>query len=182
MEDKKYNEVDTLKLYVKTNKADDLKKSYSYFGYTLTNESPNSKYEDIVDLEFERPHKIPNKDELQLLQVYMEENVNKLAKTEKNKHSKSTSFGLCFGICCLAFILLGAYLVLKVSTLLGLIFGVVSIILGIAVGIVTTIVTIEILKKEKVSFEETQKQLTSNTSEICAKAKKLVGGQNAKNK
>lgn len=182
MENKNYNDFDTLKLYVKKNKVDDLKKSYSCFGYELTSESPNNKYEDIVDLEFERPHKISNKDELQLLQVYMEENVNKLAKTEKNKHSKSTIFGLIFGPLCLAFVLFGAYLVLKVQTPLGLIFGVVSIILGIAVGIVTTIVSIEISKKEKITFEEIKNQLNSNTSEICAKAKKLLGGQNAKNK
>ena len=107
----------------------------------------------------------------------MEENVNKLAKTEKNKHSKSTTFGLTLGPLCLAFILFGACLVLKVQTLLGL-----SIILGIAVGIVTTIVSIEISKKEKISFEEIKNQLNTNTSEICAKAKKLVGGKNAKNK
>ena len=180
MERKRYNDFDTFKIYVKKIKAEEVKNNYQSFGYTLISETPNERYEDILNLEFERPHKIKNKDELQLLQVYMEENVNELAKLERNKPSKSTAFDLFFGALCLAFVALGAYFVLKIQTILGLIFGVISIIFGIAIGIVTTIVSIEISKQEKKTFNEKQTNLTENTIKICDEAKKLLGGQNAK--
>ena len=73
---KKEIEYDELRLYVKKTKKDEIVNHYKVFGWNLVSINENKRYEDIVDLEFKRPHKIKEKDELQLLQVYMEENVN----------------------------------------------------------------------------------------------------------
>lgn len=181
MKTKNYNDFDIFKIYVKKNKSTEVIENYKSFGYELVEETPNERYEDILNLEFQRPHKIHNKDDLQLLQVYMEENVNDQAKLEKNKHSKSTIFGLCFGSLCLAFILLGAYLVLKIATVIGMIFGIISIVFGIAIGVVTIIVTIEMIKKEKIVFEKKHKEIVANTKSVCLEAEKLLGGKHGKN-
>ena len=64
-----YENYDTLNLYVKKIKAEEIKERYKNFGWILFNEQENATYEDILDLTFTRPHKIENKDELQLMQV-----------------------------------------------------------------------------------------------------------------
>lgn len=176
MKTNNYNEFDTFKIYVKESKRDEVVKNYEAFGYFITKEEPNKHYDDILNLEFERPHKIENKDELQLLQIYMEENVNKIAKLEKQKHSKSTTLGLSTGLLCLAFIVLGAYLVLKTQTAINMIFGIISIVVGITIGILTIIFTTEITKKENKQFDENINLINQDTQKIISQAKKLAGG------
>ena len=119
-----YINYDSLKLYVKKNKSKEIIEHYKLFGWEVLEEFENKKYEDILDLTFCRPHKIKNKDELQLLQVYMEERLNEQAKIEKHKHSKTTSIGLCLGVIGVGLITLGLLACLKVIMFVSLIGGI----------------------------------------------------------
>lgn len=179
-ESKRYNDFDNIKLFVKKNKSKEIISHYESFGFSLVFEKENDRYDDIIDLEFERPHNIKNKDELQLLQVYMEETVNGLAKIERNKHTKSLIFALTSSVFALAFIFLGAYLVLKIASLWGLIWGVASVIVGTAIAIVTILFSFSMFKKEKSDFEKIKIKLNKEISQICSDAKSLVGGKKCK--
>ena len=108
-----YKEYDTLTLYVKKNKSTGIIKHYKIFGWELVEEADNNMYADLVDLTFIRSHKIKNKDELQLQQVYMEETLNKLGKLDKFKHAKSASVGLSVGTIILAFIVFAVIINIK---------------------------------------------------------------------
>ena len=77
------NKFDTLNLFVKKIKRQDVVDTYTSLGWKLLTEKENDRYEDIIDLTFLRPHKIQNKDQLQLMQVYTEDNLNEIAKLEK---------------------------------------------------------------------------------------------------
>lgn len=172
-----YNEYDSLSLYVKTEKRDEIIEHYKLFKWELFKEVLNSKYEDIVDLTFIRPHKIENKDELQLLQVYMEERINGISKLEKNKHSIATAFGLGFGVGGLVLISLALIfyynLLGSLKLWLSITFGVVGFIFVVLFAVVLPWV----IKKEKEKFSVNFQKQTEALSDICEKAKVLVGGE-----
>ena len=178
MNQKKYNDFDTLTLYVKKLKAVEIIESYKTFGWELVEECENKRYEDIVDLTFNRPHKIKNKDELQLLQIYMENNLNAKAKLEKNKHQKSTSFGLIFGVLGLILMLNGFLHIFGVLEGFKLIGGIVIASIGFMFLITTLIVIPKLLNKEHSYFKEKHALYEHEIDEICKKATSLLGGEN----
>lgn len=101
MEDK-----DNLHLYAKKSKLNLVEECYESLGWQKTAQEENKRYDDLVDLSFERPHKINNKDDLQLLQIHMEHHLNKLGRIERRKYFKSLIFGVSLCI-------LGLYMLLS---------------------------------------------------------------------
>lgn len=175
-----YNEFDKITIYAKKTKTEEIINHYKVFGWEVVEEVENNRYEDIVDLTFCRPHKIENKDELQLLQIYMEERLNEIAKIERNKNAKTTSFGLCFGVVSFALIVVGILAILKVLDIFGLIGGVTITVLGVILMIITTIVLPRTYKKEKIDYDAKHIQLEEEVNQILERVRK--GGQsNEKN-
>ena len=169
---------DNLTIYVKRGKLDEIVSRYNLFGWTLAKELENDRYEDIVDLTFTRPHKIKDKDELQLLQVYMEEKMNKLGKAEKFKHSFSTILALCLGVLGLALMVLGGLSCLNLISLFGLIGGAIAVSLGGLFIILTSIFIPKLVKKENVKFYHIRKELENQINEICKRTSSLTGEKN----
>lgn len=170
-----YINYDSLKLYVKKNKSKEIIEHYKLFGWEVLEEFENKKYEDILDLTFCRPHKIKNKDELQLLQVYMEERLNEQAKIEKHKHSKTTSIGLCLGVIGVGLITLGLLACLKVIMFVSLIGGILLAVSGLVFVAVSLIILPKIYKKEKIIYEEKNDQLSTELENIFDRVKTLAG-------
>ena len=139
------NKFDLLSLYVKRNKKDEILQYYQCFNWKLKEENANKMYVDIVDLVLIRPHTLCNKDNLQLLQVYMEESLNKKAKLEQKKYPRSTSCGF-----------VGMFIVL-VSLVFSLVFklnllnvvGQVLFMLCVLLGVVAIVVVIVVVSKKK---------------------------------
>lgn len=170
-------EYDNLTLYVKKTKAEDVVKHYHKFGWELVSNEENKRYEDIVDLAFKRPHKIEEKDELQLLQVYMEENLNKTAKLERNKYSKTTAFALFFGVIGLTLFVLSVLNAVKVLNWYGLVTLIILGSVGLVFLIITAIFTPMLFKKDKINFNLQKNNLSEELSIICKKASILTGGK-----
>ncbi len=178
MRTKKYNDYDNLTLYVKKVKAQQIIENYKTFGWQLVSEADNKQYEDIVDLTFERPHKTENKDELQLMQVYMEDKLNAIGKLEKNKHPKTTSFGLIFGVMGLALIVFAILFNFGVLASLNTVYCIVMGSVGLLFLILTFIVIPKLYKKELNHFKTTHAVYEMELKEICKKATTLSGGEN----
>ena len=140
MENFDYNNFDKLNLFVKKQKLQDVINTYSSLGWKLVEKKDNKKYVDIIDITFLRPHNLKNKDDLQLIQVYVEDNLNDIAKLEKYKHSQTPTVGLSLG--CLIFLLLfvGINLIVTSQLLILAIFLII-------VSIVLTILQIKLLKR-----------------------------------
>lgn len=169
-----YKNYDTLTLYVKKEKQQEIAQYYFSFGWELAVQGENKRYEDINDFTFVRLHKIKNKDELQLLQVYMEEDINQLAKLDKQKYAKSTALGLCLGIFGFLSMSLGLLFFLNFlpqSLLGGLIFSV----LGIGLIVLMIVLLPRLIKKEKEIYSQKYKILDKNLHNTIEKAKLLVG-------
>ena len=171
-------ENDSLTIYVKKSKSNEIKENYSLFGWQVVSEAENRRYEDILDITFSRPHKISHKDELQLYQVYMEERINHQVKLERNQRSKTTAFGLCFGVFGVALFVMGILSCCGVVSMFGVIPSLVMSVLGIAVLIVGGIFVPKILKKEKSIFEINNKKINQEINVIKNKVLSLNGGKN----
>lgn len=175
-----YKNYDVLNLYVKRNKLEDIINKYSIFGWELEKQEDNKQYEDIVDLTFVRPHKIKNKDEVQLLQVYMEERLNKVGQLERNKNAKTTSLALIFGVIGIALLSLGALDL--IFRFFGIWFAtdIVFLVLGIILALTGAFVVPKTYKKEKVDFDSKISVLELEIDNICERVKTLMGGKNGK--
>ncbi|MBQ8749292.1 MAG: hypothetical protein IJW32_06025 [Clostridia bacterium] len=169
-----YNDYDTIKLYVKKSKQDSIIRHYQILGWQVYETQDNNKYDDIVDLTLIREHKIKNKDELQLLQVYMEENFNETAKLEKEKHSKTTILGLCFGVFSLSLIVLGVLTLLKVLTL-DLFAGIALLVLGTLIAISQAVILPRLVKNENAKFRDKLKEKEVELHLISEKIISLTG-------
>ncbi|MBQ9792150.1 MAG: hypothetical protein IJW32_00185 [Clostridia bacterium] len=175
-----YNNYDVLNLYVKRDKLENIISKYTIFGWELEKQEDNKEYEDIVEITFVRPHVIKNKDDLQLLQVYMEERLNKVGQLERNKNAKTTSLALVFGVIGLAMIIFG---------LLDLIFNffgfliagdIILLSVGAILELTGLLVVPKIHKKEKIDFDSKISILELEIENICERVKVLIGGKNGK--
>lgn len=168
---------DFLDLYVKKEKSQEIVRRYRIFGWQLEKASENNLYEDLVDLTFSRPHNIPNKDELQLVQVYMEEKVNEIAKEEHHKHSKSIALGLSCGVLGLVLIALGLLFCFNILPL-GLVAGILFSSFGCALWILGGIFIPMLVRRERKMFEKSHSIKLRELEEICEHARSLSGGAN----
>lgn len=175
-----YKNYDVLNLYVKRNKLESIISKYNIFGWELEKQEDNKEYEDIVELTFVRPHEIKNKDDLQLLQVYMEERLNKVGQIERNKNAKTTSLALVFGVIGLALILLG--ILDLIFNFFGLLVAgdVIFLSLGVILSLMGSFLVPKIYKKEKIDFDSKISVLELEIENICQRVKILAGGKDGK--
>ncbi len=89
MQEKDYKNYDYLDIIVKKKSEQELVGAYTSFLWQKIGSKEDRRYNDVVHLSFCRPHKLKNKDRLQLLQVYYESALNNMADLQTKKHSKS---------------------------------------------------------------------------------------------
>lgn len=171
----KLNEIDTLTIYVKRNKLSEIVGNYKAFAWEVVEQKDNDRYADIVDVTFNRPHKINNKDDLQLMQVYMEERLNEIGKIERHSQSKATILGLCNGIIGFACLVLGILFCLDVLSFLGVIAGIVLIVFGATLIILELITLPKIIKRDKRIARARLKILDEEVKTICKNAISFAG-------
>lgn len=174
MQDKDFQNYDYLDIIVKKENEQELVDAYSIFLWEKTGEKEDNQYRDVVHLSFRRPHKIENKDRLQLLQVYYESALNERAELKIKKHSKTTE-----SICNLAFFslvfLFGAgvfiyFLKTTLSIILGSVFA-----LAVFVGdVFLSRVIKKGYKKEKLTFNEKSQVFEKNIETILEEVKNLT--------
>ena len=133
MKEKDFQNFDYLDIIVKKKSEQEISNAYSAFLWNKIYKKEDRRYNDVVHLSFRRPHKINNKDSLQLLEVYYESALNNRADLEIKKHSKS-KIKLANLIFFSAILLFGAgvFIYLK-KTLLSIILGSVFV-LGVVFG------------------------------------------------
>lgn len=173
---KDYKNYDYISVSVKEKQAEELEKTYAAFLWERVSREEHKRYSDIENFVFRRPHKIKNKDELQFLQVAAEEELNARDKLERNKHARSTAFGLVFGMLGVLFIVIGALLILlaaelgKVAPTVG---GIIAAIAGVAVCACTAVVSIKLFKRENSEYEIKNENSLKVSREILEKAERL---------
>ncbi len=99
MEEKKEErEYDYLYVTVRSDKRDELVDCYDKFRWEPDGDGNARRRGRYVDMTFRRDHRIPNKDAVVLLQVYLEEAINDEGKYEKMPTPGATAFAVFFSI------------------------------------------------------------------------------------
>ncbi|MBQ2864110.1 MAG: hypothetical protein IJE91_01435 [Clostridia bacterium] len=174
------NELDVLTLIVKKEQFNTILENYMLLGWTLTEKTENNRYEDLLDVKLTRPHKIDNKDDLQLLQIYMEENLNEQAKLKKFKHAGSTTFSAIVGVLGLALMAFGILFATNVFQIVGLIGGIIMAVCGLVVLGLQGFGAIKLFKLERKKFETKQTNMQEQLKHLQKKARDFFGGENEK--
>ena len=186
MQERDYQNFDYLDIIVKTENEQEIVNAYSTFLWEKIDKKEDKRYKDVVHLSFRRPHKIKNKDRLQLLEVYYQRAINDRAQINIKKHSKSKGRFFRTILFSVTFLLgVGVFIYLS-KTLLSLILGIIfaSIILGCVKFFAVKIRKIYI--KENNVYLEKLKQIEDEIafilSEVYSLTKKTSckGGENEK--
>lgn len=171
--DRNYEEFDYIRLYIKNDIYDEYIKYYFCFGWELHEIKESSTFLETKDVVLKRKHKIKNKDTLQLMQVYAENDYSKLSKAQKHKYDGSVILGLTIGILCTLLICAMIKLAIWSPYLVGTIFA--SIVAGL-VGLVLIYLIVCLSKIKKIEdsrFEKFKDDLIKDIQEICLSAEKL---------
>lgn len=175
-----FKEYDYITLYVRAEKVEIVERCYEKFLWKVVKKENNNKFNDIVDITFKRKHKIENKERLQLLQIYMEDNLNRTDKYEQNKFAKSTILGLTMGLLFLLFIGLGIWLIHGFPSLFTTILGIASIVFSIVIQVFIIILLPHFINLEREKFLNNINSLKKELENYLLEASTLSGEQNEK--
>lgn len=107
MLDRDYVNYDYIMVSVKEDKYDPIIRCYEKLGWERVQSNEDAVYYNLVTVIFRRPHKVMKKDRLQLLQVWMETQINDIASASKGKHTFSIVSGLVLYFIYVAFVVSG---------------------------------------------------------------------------
>ena len=114
---KDHDNYDYLSVSLKRAYSDRIIKCYLALGWKGVHAENDKDYDDMKYVLFSRPHKFPNKDRLQYIQVRMENILNGASEHAIKRHKKSTALAVFFGLAGLGLIAAGLSLALIFSML-----------------------------------------------------------------
>ena len=166
--EKDYKNYDYIRATVKSSKLDELSAHYKALRWEIYEIDEDRVYDDVVHLSLYRPHKIEHKDELHILQIYLESAWNDIGRAENNPRPKTLLTGLVAGILAIVLIVVGACLILEAETIVGAILTACGgVCIAVAVPLCVKLYRIEGVKAEKT--------IKSAAEEIAAVNKKAAG-------
>lgn len=149
-----YRNYDRLFVTVKLNKLDELEECYRALGWECVDSRDDSVYRGRVHLVYRRPHRIENKDKLQLLQVYLESALNDEGRLESRAMPLTAATGIITGFVTLALVALGLCLMYLLDNPVIYIAGIIFLTCSAAMFLLAVTVTL------KVFFSENKRRKT----------------------
>lgn len=174
-----YERYDYLYAAIKKRSSVRLKDCYGAFGWEVLSRAEDDRYDDVLNVAFRRPHAIEHKDELQLIQVYMESALNDLGKTERYAHKKT--FFAVLGACLftMGLIAAGICLLLFFNGTPSLICSVVAFSLAVSAAVTLGILSHKLYKREDEVAKEKAKRAIDEIGDICKRAAALTENDDA---
>lgn len=169
-----YENYDYLSITVKKNKLERLKTHYRELGWEDTAMKEDVRYDDITHISLRRPHKIENKDALQLLQVYLETAWNKIGKIENNPRPKTLICGLGLGLLSAALLIAGICLIFLPQMKFLIVWGLILATLGIITAGLCTAFSIVLFRREGKRSAEELEAAKREIAAICVQARALT--------
>ena len=146
---------------------------YAAFGWEEYSRREDRRYFDIIHVKLKRPHRVMNKDRLQLLEVKMESIVNDFAELRKRRHAGSIAEALISLVSVLLLIGFGVYFIVK-GVILSLAISL------LAFSLVAPTLSVPLIKKryaeEERSYAAKFKEMTAEISRILLEVKSLSEG------
>lgn len=178
MNEADFYEYDTLNVQVKKERQTLTDECYKTLGWEKVSEEEDKMYADTNELKFVRPHKLKNKDELQLLQVHLEYELNNLGKLEQTKFLKTLLLASIGSLLFIFFACAGIVGVVRSFNSAIRVLCWILICVSIAVAIITIVSSKNTHSKEKLKFDKQKADTHKKIDEICVRAKNLRGGSN----
>ena len=165
---------DYLTITAKVEREEEIIASYATLGWEKVKVTEDKRFFDLDVVEFRRPHKVENKDRLQLLQVKLETLLNTYGALRHKRKAKSTTFGLFGGIFgCIAIAAGIALLVTEIGQLTATIAGIILLIAGVAVPTVVGVFMRRVIETEARDYSERMTSILNGIDDICRQANAL---------
>ena len=163
---------DTIEFKLKREKAGEIEAQLECFGWEIEREWDAKFYSDIVHVRFRRPHKVEQKDRLQLLQVRVEIAHNRQVNYERIMESRAVVFGLISGLILLALMGFGLELILK-RAIIG--WGIAVIAVSSVLLCVTTLLSVLIKRHDRKKYTRLMREGAAKIDECCRAAHAITG-------
>jgi len=169
-----YNNYDYITVSVKEEKYDPIISCYEKLGWERVKSREDAVYYNLMTVVFRRPHKIMKKDRLQLLQVWMETQINEISSASEGKHAGSTLMGFFLYLLYACMVISGALmLAMTVNPILFWV-GIALIALGVIGATATVVPIIKKVKRENIIYEERVDKASSELEKHIAEADALA--------
>ena len=149
-----YNNYDYITVSVKEEKYDPVIRCYEKLGWERVKSREDAVYYNLVTVVFRRPHKIMKKDRLQLLQVWMESQINEISTAGAEKHAVSVSAGIILYLIYSALVVCGVLMATFAKTPTFVWIGVALAVLGVSFSAITIAPLYKRVKRENAVYEE----------------------------
>lgn len=149
-----YNNYDYITVSVKEEKYDPVIRCYEKLGWERVKSREDAVYYNLVTVVFRRPHKIMKKDRLQLLQVWMESQINEISTAGAEKHAVSVSAGIILYLIYSALVVCGVLMATLAKTPTFVWIGVALAVLGVSFSAITIAPLYKRVKRENAVYEE----------------------------
>lgn len=171
-------EYDHIEVQVKRDKANPFRRCYEEFGWEQTDRRADRQYGNIVHLSFRRPHRMLQKDALQLQQVRLEIAWNKIGRYEAAKTARAVTAISLIGAFSAA-LLAGGILLLCFfwGALWAYIAGSACCAVAVVCGIAGVFISRSIAEKDRIKYNELIGRENEELLAICRRARALRGGQ-----
>jgi len=174
-----YNKFDYLHITVKDKKLDDILSCYGALGWEVVFRDEDPKYFDIMHVIFRRKIDISDKDERQLLQVYIEGALNQIGKVWVNPTVKCFFFTIFSCLLALGVIAGGLCIIFLLDGVAADIFGIAVCGFGVALFIPIIILSVLLYKREIKKAKKTEENALREIDASVKKAQMLAeGGKN----
>lgn len=182
MEKRNYEEFDYMRILVKNDFFDEVMKSYSCFGWEIHEIIESNVFSETKEVVLKRKHKMPKKDRLQLLQVYMENSFFELSKLERTKYLMSIVMGLSVGILATALICFFIFFASETAFVYGLVLSIIMACLGGFVLIRLLFALKTIKKIEEIRFGQRRVNIFGKIYKFCLEAEEILAEENKNGK
>lgn len=177
MEKRDYKNYDYLCVTVKREALAYLESFYLALGYETIEEEEHRIYFNEINVTFRRPHKVKNKDRLQLLQIYIESLVNDFGKYSSRRRPHALAFGISTCFLSAALVALGLALAFAFgidTASMRFIWGISAACSGAALFTVFYFLALHISRREGEYRKLRSGEIMSELNEIIKRAKPLL--------
>ncbi len=170
-----YNNYDRLKISVKRYKQAEVEEYYKAFGFRKVSEQRDWLFRKNVFLTLERPHVINRKDELQILQIYVENSLNNIAWLENVKSFRLRCIDFLFAVYSIVAFCGAGMLIWRHTSSKDLLTGGIMLGVGAILCLFSAIFGTREQKREKTMYQERIRQEQQNIDVIYKRAKQITG-------
>lgn len=163
---------DTIEFKLRRDKADEIKAQWECFGWEVDEEKDAKLYPDVVHVRFRRPHRVEQKDRLQLLQVRVEIAHNRQVRYGRAMQATSLIFGLTFGLIFCALLTYGIFLIVKNTSV---VWGGIAVAVSAVMLIVVAFLSVLIKRHDIKKYTALMRQNEENIQKCCRAAHEITG-------